>query len=108
MFFLRQPQGVTIVANACLGMAGFLAGAAHGQPVATTLPEPARTLQASDASTVLPAVSYRSVFADLPRGVEQGIGDWKAADSAVGQFKRGHIDFLQWEKSQMPKLKGRP
>ncbi len=108
MFFLSQSPGVNRVASACLGMVYFLAGAAHGQPVATTLPEPARTLQISDPGTVVPAVSYRSVVADLPRGVEQGSGDWKAANSTVGQFKRGHIDLLQWEKSQKLKPKAQP
>ena len=47
-----------------------------------------------------PAVSYRSVFVDTPTGVETGAVDWKKANDEVGQFKRGHIDILQWETRQ--------
>jgi hypothetical protein len=72
------------------------------------LTEPARTLQASDATSPVPALPYRSVFADLPKGVEEGSTDWKAANQAVAQFPRGHIDLLQWEKAQAPKPKEKP
>ena len=48
----------------------------------------------------VPAVSYRSVFVDTPTGVETGEVDWKKANADVGQFKRGHIDILQWETRQ--------
>ena len=62
--------------------------------------DPTPTLQASQASTPVPAAAYRSVFADLPRGVETTALDWKAANAAVGQFKRGHADLLKWEQEQ--------
>jgi hypothetical protein len=29
--------------------------------------------------------------------------DWRAANEAVAQFKRGHIDLLKWESSNLPK-----
>ena len=29
--------------------------------------------------------------------VEQGSTDWRQANEAVGQFKRGHADVLKWE-----------
>jgi outer membrane protein TolC len=28
--------------------------------------------------------------------------DWRSANDAVGQFKRGHIDLLKWEKANLP------
>ncbi|AOW12600.1 hypothetical protein LPB72_16305 [Hydrogenophaga crassostreae] len=28
--------------------------------------------------------------------------DWRAANEAVAQFKRGHIDLLKWERSNLP------
>ncbi len=75
--------------------------------------DPTSTLQASQASTPVPAVAYRSVFADLPRGVEETVLDWKAANAAVGQFPRGHADLLRWEqeqarKSALPPAGGQP
>jgi hypothetical protein len=45
-------------------------------------------------------VEYRSVFADLPRGVEAGSIDWREANDQVGQFRRGHVDILRWEQQQ--------
>jgi hypothetical protein len=29
--------------------------------------------------------------------------DWRTANDAVAQFKRGHIDLLKWERSNLPK-----
>jgi outer membrane protein TolC len=29
--------------------------------------------------------------------------DWRAANEAVAQFKRGHMDLLKWERSNLPK-----
>ena len=66
--------------------------------------DPTPTLQATQASTPVPAAVYRSVFADLPQGVEETSLDWKAANAAVGQFKRGHIDLLKWEQEQAREL----
>ena len=48
----------------------------------------------------VPAVSYRSVFANVPTGVETQSVDWKAANAEVGQFTRGHVDILKWEQGQ--------
>jgi hypothetical protein len=91
-----------------MGSAFVLVAHAQAQPAAPTLTEPARTLQASDAASPVPALPYRSVFADLPKGVEEGSGDWKAANKAVGQFPRGHIDLLPWEKARAAKPKEQP
>ena len=48
----------------------------------------------------VPAVSYQSVFANVPAGVETQSVDWKAANAEVGQFARGHVDILKWEQGQ--------
>ena len=50
-----------------------------------------------DPAAPVPAVLYRSVFVDTPAGVETGESDWRKANADVGQFKRGHVDILQWE-----------
>ncbi len=61
----------------------------------------------TDAAAAVPAVLYRSVFADTPVGVEKESVDWKAANAEVGQFKNGHIDILKWEAAQpQPPAKG--
>jgi hypothetical protein len=36
-------------------------------------------------------------------GIAPELQDWRAANEAVAQFKRGHIDLLKWERSNMPK-----
>lgn len=77
--------------------------AAHAQAPGNVRLDPTPTLQASQASTPVPAVAYRSVFSDLPRGVEDTVLDWKAANAAVGQFQRGHADLLKWEQAQARK-----
>lgn len=64
------------------------------------LPAFAIAQSASDPSVVVPTVPYRSVFTDTPKGVEADTLDWKAANTQVGQFLRGHIDILKWEAAQ--------
>jgi hypothetical protein len=56
--------------------------------------------QPADPAASVPAVNYRSVFADLPTGVEAGREDWKKANDDVGRFTRGHVDILKWEQQQ--------
>ena len=68
-------------------------GAAFAQVVANP-PE------ITNPSAFVPAVQYRSVFVDTPKGVETGELDWKKANADVGQFKRGHVDVLKWEEEQ--------
>jgi len=87
-----------LLSVAALAGAGTLA--AQAQAPGSVRLDPSPTLQASQASTPVPAVVYRSVFADLPQGVEDTLLDWKAANAAVGQFKRGHADLLKWEQEQ--------
>ena len=62
-------------------------------------PSPAAANPADPAATV-PRVAYRSVFADMPTGVEAQQADWKKANADVGQFRRGHVDLLKWEEEQ--------
>jgi hypothetical protein len=62
--------------------------------------DPTPTLEASQAATAVPAMNFRSAFADLPQGVEATVLDWKAANAQVGQFRRGHADLLKWELEQ--------
>jgi hypothetical protein len=34
--------------------------------------------------------------------------DWRNANDAVGEFKRGHIDLLKWERAHLPAEKSTP
>lgn len=70
------------------------------QAVGSVPLDPTATLQASQPGSPVAPVAYRSAFADLPQGLEQTPTDWKAANAAVGQFKRGHADLLKWERDQ--------
>ena len=56
-----------------------------------------------DPAATVPAVLYRSDFVDTPAGVETEDLDWKKANAEVGQFKRGHVDILQWENRNQAK-----
>lgn len=58
--------------------------------------------QATDPTAPVPAVTYRSVFSDLPTGVEAGREDWKKANTDVGRFTRGHADILKSEQQAAP------
>jgi hypothetical protein len=54
----------------------------------------------ADPAAAAPRPEYRSVFEDVPTGVEEGSVDWKKANAAVAEFPRGHIDLLKWEERQ--------
>jgi hypothetical protein len=56
---------------------------------------------ATDPAAAVPPVIYQSVFNQSPMGVETKSVDWKKANADVGQFKRGHVDILKWEESQL-------
>lgn len=64
---------------------------------ASALPSPTAAGALLDPAAPVPAVQYRSVFANLPTGVESTEIDWRRANDDVGQFRRGHIDLLKWE-----------
>lgn len=59
----------------------------------------AAAADAADPAAAVPAAAYRSVFDDLPKGVEEEMVDWKKANADVAQFPRGHIDLLKWEEA---------
>ena len=64
---------------------------------------------ATDPAAAVPPVVYQSVFNESPTGVETKSVDWKKANAEVGQFKRGHVDILKWEESQLKdKAAGKP
>lgn len=100
--FSRRPagrQGAGALWRPLLTLA--LAGPASLWAQTPIPPQDAQdTLSAAQASTPVPALLYRSVFTDLPKGVETDAQDWKAANAAVGQFRRGHLDLLKWERAQ--------
>ena len=50
-----------------------------------------------DPAAPVPVLPYRSVFGSTPTGVETTETDWRRANADVGQFRRGHVDILQWE-----------
>lgn len=68
-----------------------IAGAAA---LAAATPNPA------DPAVAIPAVQYRSVFVDTPKGIEKETADWRKANAEVGQLRRGHVDILKWEAEQ--------
>ena len=88
------------------GLLAFFCAAASAQATSTlSAPsDPATAPQARDPvvnpAAAVPAVRYRSVFVDTPKGVETEEADWRKANAEVGQFKRGHVDILQWENKQ--------
>ena len=108
MFICRPLWRPACASGVGLAVTLVLASPAHAQPATPALTDPARTLHASDAASPVPALAYRSVFADLPKGVEEGSTDWKAANKAVAQFPRGHADLLQWEKARAATPKEQP
>jgi hypothetical protein len=79
----------------------FLNALAYAACFAALLPAPGwGSLDPADPEAPTPAPSYRSVFQDTPRGVEENSEDWRRANAEVGQFLRGHIDLLKWENAQ--------
>ncbi len=63
----------------------------------------------TDPTAPVPPVAYQSVFNESLTGVETKSVDWKKANAEVGQFKRGHVDILKWEESQLKdKPAGKP
>ena len=84
----------------CFGLAACLPFAVIAQPQVVDPASPVRRPAPIRVRVPVPAVLYRSVFADTPQGVETGSLPWKDANAEVGQFTRGHIDILKWEAAQ--------
>jgi hypothetical protein len=95
---LREGVALTGVRGlaVCLVLAG-VHGPSLAQDQSALRASNDATLAASAASTPVPGVDYRSLFQDLPKGVEATTLDWKTSNATVGQFKRGHADVLKWE-----------
>lgn len=60
----------------------------------------------SNPSASVPSVNYRSVFRDTSLGIEADKTDWRKANEAVGQFRRGHADILKQEESERAAASG--
>ena len=73
--------------------------AAHAQQAAYPRANPQPALQAASPQAQVPLANYQSALRGLPQGVESQSTDWRSANDAVGQFKRGHIDLLKLENS---------
>lgn len=54
----------------------------------------------ADPAAAAPPPAYRSVFHDLPGGIEQEQVDWRKANADVARFARGHADYVKWEEQQ--------
>ena len=68
--------------------------------LAATLAAAAAAAEPSDPAAPVPGAEYRSVFEDVPKGVEEELVDWKKANTDVAQVPRGHLDLLKWEEAQ--------
>lgn len=88
---------LALLAALALPAAAGLAPAQAAALYPTLDPQP--TAQAASPDTPVPPALYRSAFANLPAGVEQTSVDWKTSNAIVGQFPRGHIDLLKWERA---------
>ncbi len=105
--FISKRRHCTAVA-AITALSALFASHACAQAVGTVRLDSQTTRQSSQPATPVPPVAYRSVFEDLPRGVESTSLDWKAANANVGQFKRGYADLLKWEQEQAAKARPAP
>jgi hypothetical protein len=76
--------------------------------LAMAFPMLAIAQDAAQPDAKVPAVQYRSVFKDTPKGVENETADWRKANQEVGQFLRGHVDVLKWEEQQTMLPKAAP
>lgn len=96
---ISNPCAWLLAVLLLMGSASALAQVARS-PLSYPRLDPRPTEEAANPATPVPTVLYRSVFADLPAGVEPATGDWKKTNADVGQFKRGHADLLKWEQAQ--------
>jgi len=54
---------------------------------------------ADPAAPSIPPV-YQSAFGTSPKGVVTDLQSWAEANATVGQFQRGHMDIVRWERAQ--------
>lgn len=67
----------------------------------------AQTLQqqaamAANPDTSAPPVRYQPLAPVGASALVVEREDWKAANTTVGQYPRGHRDIIKWEKAQPP------
>jgi hypothetical protein len=95
---------IRVISNPCAWLLAVLLSTGSSFALAQTAPypqpDPRPAERAAYPATPVPPALYRSVFADLPAGIDQTGIDWKKANADAGQFKRGHADLLKWEQSQ--------
>jgi hypothetical protein len=82
--------------------------AAHAQHAAYPRANPQPALQAASPQAQVPLANYQSALRGLPQGVESQSTDWRSANDAVGQFKRGHIDLLKLENAPPAQPRSQP
>lgn len=89
-----------------LALALFFVGSAGAHAQADPYPRvnPRPTEEAASPGTLVPAITYQSVFVNRPQGVEPASDDWKKSNATAGQFKKGHADLLKWEEAQAPRI----
>ncbi len=73
--------------------------AAQAQSAAYTRAHTKPAMQAASPQAPVPAATYQSALGGLGQGIETQSTDWRSANDAVGQFKRGHIDLLKLENA---------
>ena len=92
-------------------VAGWLVCLALAQPAwAQTAPNqnmrPGLSVADPESASTLP--DWRpfqpsaSASPELPATLDEAIRRWQAANRAVGEFPRGHVDLLRWEAQQPP------
>jgi len=86
-----------------LGTLALAHAGAGAQTVAPPSPDTTAIATVVSPTAAVPPVLYRSVFSDTPTSTPAEETDWKKANADVGQFKRGHIDILQWEEANATK-----
>ena len=119
-----KPVRVSFLATALVAallLASLSSTPAHAQTAPITAPNtaastataansPSQSSQPSppsaSAQVLNPAAATLPLISPaLPvsTAVAQEITDWRAANAAVGEFKRGHADVVKWEKLQASK-----
>ena len=76
-----------------------LLGTAHAQ---TPNADAANPQQAAALPTWPSAALAPASAPELPTQIDEAIRRWQAANRAVAEFPRGHIDLLRWEQQQAP------
>ena len=54
----------------------------------------------ADPATPVAAPLYQSAFGASGQGLVTDLQPWAEANATVGQFQRGHMDIVRWERAQ--------